>query len=55
MRFSIDNAISGQATYTNFFVFMALAAVLTRSAALLLRRRRTAVTEAEPVRLEVVS
>lgn len=56
VRFSMDNAISGQATYTNFFVFMALAAVLTRSAVLLLRRRRSAaVPEAKTVRLEVVS
>lgn len=56
IRFSIDNEISGQATYTNFFVFMALAAVLTRSGVLLLRKRRcTAVPGAEPVRSEVLS
>ncbi|MCX0273256.1 hypothetical protein NLM24_21645 [Nocardia zapadnayensis] len=51
VRFSMDNAISGRATYTNFFVFMTLAAVLTRSAVLLSRgRRNVAASEPEPVR-----
>lgn len=39
-RFSIDYKLSGQAVYSNAFVFMALAMVLTRTAVLLNKRRR---------------
>lgn len=40
IRFSIDYKLSGQDVYSNAFVFMALAMVLTRTAALLNKRRR---------------
>ncbi|MFI1369281.1 hypothetical protein [Streptomyces griseochromogenes] len=40
VRFSIDYKLSGQAVYSNAFVFMALAMVLTRTAVLLDKRRR---------------
>jgi hypothetical protein len=40
VRFSIENEISGAAPYANAFLFMALAMVLTRSGALLVRRQR---------------
>ncbi|UQX04544.1 hypothetical protein [Streptomyces sp. RerS4] len=38
--FSIENELSGQDVYSNAFVFMALAMVLTRTAVLLGKRRR---------------
>ncbi|MFJ5553062.1 hypothetical protein [Streptomyces sp. NPDC093225] len=38
--FSIENELSGQDVYSNAFVFMALAMVLTRTAVLLAKRRR---------------
>lgn len=44
--FSIENKLSGQDVYSNAFVFMALAMVLTRTAVLLVRRRRLRGTEA---------
>ncbi|MFG2992843.1 hypothetical protein ACGFZK_26705 [Streptomyces sp. NPDC048257] len=40
VRFSTDYKLSGQAVYSNAFVFMALAMVLTRIAVLLNKRRR---------------
>ncbi|WP_330333030.1 hypothetical protein OHS33_27225 [Streptomyces sp. NBC_00536] len=40
VRFSTDYKLSGQAVYSNAFVFMALAMVLTRTAVLLNKRRR---------------
>ncbi|MER7468547.1 hypothetical protein [Streptomyces sp. NPDC097981] len=43
--FSIENKLSGQDVYSNAFVFMALAMVLTRTAVLLVRRRRLRGTE----------
>jgi|ERR1043165_903319 hypothetical protein len=39
VRFSIEYSISGQDTYANAFLFMALAMVLARSGALLVRAR----------------
>jgi len=42
VRFSIEHEISGQAPYANAFLFMALAMVLTRAGALLIRRSRLA-------------
>ncbi|MFF3013730.1 hypothetical protein [Streptomyces sp. NPDC057939] len=38
--FSIENKLSGQDVYSNAFVFMALAMVLTRTAVLLVKRSR---------------
>ena len=40
IRFSIEYKLSGQDVYSNAFVFMALAMVLTRTAVLLNKRRR---------------
>ncbi|MEU9031157.1 hypothetical protein AB0D46_27325 [Streptomyces sp. NPDC048383] len=40
IRFSIENELSGQDVYSNTFVFMALAMILTRTAVLLVKRRR---------------
>ncbi|MFE3630206.1 hypothetical protein [Streptomyces goshikiensis] len=40
IMFSINNKLSGQDVYSNAFVFMALAAVLARTAVLLVKRRR---------------
>ncbi|ONI75225.1 hypothetical protein ALI144C_41555 [Actinosynnema sp. ALI-1.44] len=41
VMFSIEHGISGQDTYANAFLFMALAMVLARSGVLLVRTRRT--------------
>ncbi|KIF05563.1 hypothetical protein PL81_12495 [Streptomyces sp. RSD-27] len=46
IRFSIENKLSGQDVYSNAFVFMALAMVLTRTALLLAKRRRLRGTKA---------
>ncbi|MET9607272.1 hypothetical protein ABZZ17_19680 [Streptomyces sp. NPDC006512] len=43
--FSIENKLSAQDVYSNAFVFMALAMVLTRTAVLLVKRRRTRGTQ----------
>ncbi|WAP56091.1 hypothetical protein [Streptomyces sp. S465] len=40
IKFSIDYGISGQDTYSNAFIFMALAMVLTRTAVLLAKMRK---------------
>ncbi|MEU2833195.1 hypothetical protein ABZ667_31790 [Streptomyces lavendulae] len=40
IMFSIENKLSGQDVYSNAFVFMALAMVLTRTGVLLVKRRR---------------
>jgi len=40
VRFSVEHEISGQAPYSNAFVFMSLAMVLARSGVLLVRRHR---------------
>ncbi|MGZ9935348.1 hypothetical protein ACXNSR_36350 [Streptomyces sp. NC-S4] len=44
--FSIENKLSGQDVYSNAFVFMALATVLTRTVVLLVKRRRLRGTQA---------
>ncbi|RLV10391.1 hypothetical protein CTZ27_04085 [Streptomyces griseocarneus] len=46
IRFSIDYKISGRDTYSNAFVFMSLAMVLTRTAVLLTKMRRVRAAEA---------
>ncbi|SPL98634.1 unnamed protein product [[Actinomadura] parvosata subsp. kistnae] len=46
MRFSIEYEISGADTYANSFVFMALAMVLARTAALMAKSRKLTATPA---------
>ncbi|MFB6440074.1 hypothetical protein ACFCVY_25415 [Streptomyces sp. NPDC056411] len=48
VRFSIDNKLSGPDVYANAFVFMSLAMVLTRTAILVLKRRRLAAAPCDP-------
>jgi hypothetical protein len=50
VKFSIDYGISGQDTYSNAFVFMALAMVLTRTALLLVKMRKLKAQDAGSVR-----
>ncbi|MFD7501072.1 hypothetical protein [Streptomyces sp. NPDC059850] len=46
IKFSIEYGISGQDTYSNAFIFMALAMVLTRTAVLLAKMRKLKAQEA---------